>query len=531
MKKIRTFSTVILMMMISFFQYQAMAQDSTATSARNYLATSAMLDEAEGIWDMSIVSNLIVSDSLASQSNRSPYGNYLILRAGKRNDFRKSYNVYTIDTSDYNVPLDFQGRLFSTSLPGIYNFRHYLSGGISVASIVNLSPGRMSIEVVYPDTLVKSIFKDDYLPEVGITVTLFGKKRYPGSFDEVSKDGLTISYLDSSYMRVRDKSQATYCRKVKLNPAGIPLDLCTIYNMNGTPVWQSAISYYNPDNAGNDVPYGRCVEWYDNGNRKSVKTYTDGMLNDTVIKWYSNGRYKYVAFYIDDVLNGVYKTWFEDGSPEVDAVFKDGYVKGNSYTIFNEEGQERQVFFESFSNDQMGWPVCDTKEMSLVIENEKMVVTNRSRKAVYAAIKAPFDPKWNYEAECTVAASDCKEELFYGMVFGKSDDEKNFQYFAVNKKGEYVAGQCINGEISKFAEPKITDALNKDGSADTLSVKTWGGMVYYSVNGSDVFNTFRKDLKGDGLGTYISGKGEFIFSGFSLMVNKFEDDADGFEEE
>jgi len=517
---------IILFLALSF---NSNGQDKSikATDAKNYLENASSPGEAEGIWDMSIVSSLTVSDSLASKSDRNNYGSYIILRTGRTADFRKSYDVYTIDTTDYSIPLEFQGRLTGTSLPGIYNFIYYFADNLSARGIATLSQGRIRFDIVYPDTIVKRIFKENYIPEIGVSVSLLGKKRFPPSIDIIESDGMVMTYLDSSYRRVKDKSLAAYYRKVKLNQAGNPEGLCTIYSMGGTPVWQSALGYYDPDDSNADIPVGRCSTWYPDGKIESARYYNrDGMVTDTLTKWYENGRCKFLACYKDDVSNGVYRTWFEDGSPEVEAVFSDNNLAGNAYTIFNEEGQERRVFYEGFKNNLMGWPETESKDLTIVVDDQEMKISNNSRKATYPCITAPFDPKWNYELECAVAASGCRDELFYGVVFGKTEDDRNYQFFAVNKKGEYVAGQCLDGKTTQFAEPQISAALHKDGTADTLSVKTFGGMVYYSVNGEDVFNTFKKELKGNGLGGYITGKGEFSYGEFSLVVNKFADDAD-----
>lgn len=523
----KAFTPAIILFMALSFNSNAQDKSIKAADAKNYLENATSPGEAEGIWDMSIVSSLTVSDSLASQSKSNAYGSYIIMRTGRTIDFRKSYDVYTIDTSDYSIPLEYQGRMTGTSLPGIYTFRYYFSDNLYVKGIASLSPGRIRFDIEYPDTIVKRIFKENYIPQIGVSVSLLGKKRFPPSVDIKEKDGMVMTYLDSSYRRVKDKSLAAYYRKVQLNQAGNPEGLCTIYSMSGTPVWQSALSYYEPDDSNADIPVGRCSTWYAGGKRESVRYYNrDGMVTDTLTKWYENGRCKFLACYKDDVSDGVYKTWFEDGSPEVEAVFSDNNLVGNAYTVFNEEGQERLVFYDGFKNNQMGWPVAESKDLTIVVDDQEMKISDNSRKPVYPAIAAPFDPKWNYELECTVTASDCRDELFYGMVFGKTDDDKNFQYFAVNKKGEYVAGQCLDGKMTQFAEPQLSDALHKDGTADTLSVKTFGGMVYYSVNGEDVFNTFKKELKGNGLGGYITGKGEFTYGEFSLVVNKFADDAD-----
>jgi hypothetical protein len=527
----KSITAIILLSAVSQVTMKAQTIDITAAEARNYLDTVSVLSEMEGIWSLNLTSYLTVSDTLASQGQSGTNGSYFIIKSGDKANFRKSYNVYTIDTSDFEVPLEYQGSLVSTSLPGIYNFQYYFDENISSGNIATLAAGRLNFDIIYPDTIVKRIFKDDYTSDIGVYVSLSAKKSYPASFDMKSDDGMTLSYLDSTYLRVRDKSQAAYYRKVTLNPVGAPLGLCTVYYMNGNAMWQSGLSYYDPDDANGDVPYGKCITWYENGGKESVKSYVDGMLNDTVQKWYENGRPSSLIFYKRNVPDGIYKTWFESGSPEVDALFSGGVLIGNAYTVFDEEGQERKVFYETFKNNQLGWPVTETKDYNINIDDEALNINNTGKKPLYPSISAPFDAKWNYELECTMAASDCKDDLFYGVLFGKDTDDGTFQFFAINNKGEYLAGEYINGKMTEYADPKVAESLHTDGTPNTLRVKTWGGMVYYSINEEDVFNTFKKELKGNGLGVYISGKGQFSFDDLSLVVNKYVDDAQGMEED
>jgi antitoxin component YwqK of YwqJK toxin-antitoxin module len=522
-KKILKSTVIVILLSVSLsFTLKAQITEITHDNAIQYLDTAKTLNEIEGIWTVDMTSFVMYMDTLAQRGTQNPFTSYFIVKESNLPDYNQDFEVYRIDTTDATLSLVYQGLMEPTSLSGIYYFYYKFGQNFTSKGVVTLSPGKFKADIIYPDTVIKQIFKENYDSNIGVYISLKGRKTYPASFDIKADDGMTISYLDSNFVRVRDKASAKYYRKVKLSSTGVPMGLCTVYYMNGNPMWEAEMTYYDPDDSNKDMPEGRCRTWYESGKLEADKTYRDSNLDDTLRTWYENGRPKALTVYSRGTYAGAYKTWFEDGSPEVVAEFKNGVLVGNSYSVFNEEGQERTVFYDNFNNNQMGWPVAETKDLTISFGDEALIVTSESNKPVFPAITAPFDPQWNFELECTASAEDCKDDLFYGIVFGKKDD-RNFQLFAINNKGEYVVGEYADGKMLTYADPKISEFVKKDGSENTLSVRTWGGMVFYSINQEDVYNTFKKELKGTGLGMYITGKGTFSFDNLSMVVNKFVD--------
>ncbi len=497
--------------------------------AIKYLDTAKVVNEIEGFWDINMTSYVLLNDTLASKGSQNPFTKWFIVKDGYDADFRQDYDFYRIDSDETGEYFEYQGVLEPSSLPGIYYVYYRFAGRLNSKGILTLSPGKLKADIIYPDSIVKQIFVNNYDPALGVTITLDGVKTYPEKFDETDENGMTVSYLDSAYVRVRDKSKAVYIRKVKLNPVGAPLGLCTLYFMNGQPMWEAVMTYYDPDDSKNDIPDGVCRTWYQNGNLDSKRTYINGVYNDTSFTWYENGRPKSEIYYTNGTFNGVYNTWFEDGSPEVIGEFLDGNLKGNMYTVFDDQGQERTIFYEGFGTNQLGWPVADSKDVKVSLDEGILTVVSDSKKNLSPSVEAPFDNQWNYEIECSMIGEECGEDIFYGIVFGKKDD-KNFQFFAYNNKGEFVAGEYVNGKMATFADPAVSEAINRDDS-NTLSIRTWGGMIFYTINKEDVYNTFKKDLPGKGIGAYISGKGTFKFDELSVVVNKYIDSSEDWEEE
>jgi antitoxin component YwqK of YwqJK toxin-antitoxin module len=533
MIKTKAFKSTIITLFISLalsFSLKAQMPDFTHEKAIQYLDTANILSEIEGIWTMDMTSYVMYMDTLASKGTQNPFTSYFIVREGYQPDYNQDYNVYRIDTTDTELSLNYQGLMEPTSLPGIYYFYYRFGNTFTSRGVATLSPGKLNADIVYPDTVVKQIFTSNYDPNLSVYISLKGKKKYPFSLDINTEDGMTVSYLDSNFVRVRNGALAKYYRKVKLSSTGVPQGLCTLYYLNGKPMWEAGMTYYDPDDSNKDIPQGKCRTWYESGKIESEKVYNDGYLDDTLKTWYENGRPKSLIVYSNGIYNGEYRTWFEDGSPELVAEFNKGNVVGNLYTVYTEEGHEKTIFFDNFTNNKMGWPVTETKNLVININDDALNITSESNKPVFPAISAPFDPQWNFELECKTVAENCRNDLFYGIVFGKKDDD-NFQLFAINTKGEFIVGEYVKGKLSTYTDPKISEFIKTDGSDNVLSVRTWGGMIFYSINTEDVYNTFKKELKGNGLGMYISGKGTFSFTDLSMAVNKFVDAEEDWEDE
>ena len=70
------------------------------------------------------------------------------------------------------------------------------------------------------------------------------------------------------------------------------------------------------------------IEWYENGQKEREVTLKDGIEDGLLTSWYENGQKAYEVNYKDGKWDGLFTAWYENGEKEVEANYKDGIEDG-----------------------------------------------------------------------------------------------------------------------------------------------------------------------------------------------------------
>ena len=85
--------------------------------------------------------------------------------------------------------------------------------------------------------------------------------------------------------------------------------------------------------------YGKWVEYYNNGAKKSVKYYDkEGKAAGKWTTYYENGRKWNASMYNDGKLDGAWIYWYENGKKWHQLTYTDGVLKGK-WSFWNEKGK------------------------------------------------------------------------------------------------------------------------------------------------------------------------------------------------
>ncbi len=89
------------------------------------------------------------------------------------------------------------------------------------------------------------------------------------------------------------------------------------------------------------TPYtGWIKKTYDNGQKKGLTQYKDGMWEGLSISWYESGLRQQIFHFKDGKLDGWSMSWYENGKNKEERHFKKGDMHG-LYTQWHENGQKR----------------------------------------------------------------------------------------------------------------------------------------------------------------------------------------------
>mgnify|MGYP003388214696 CR=1 FL=1 len=92
----------------------------------------------------------------------------------------------------------------------------------------------------------------------------------------------------------------------------------------------------------NGKKIGLWVNWYENGQKKSTKTFVDGVLYGEHSYWYEDGKLEKICNHCG---TGVVKLWYENGQIKKDGFYEEGLLNGVcEYYYENGNLKERSIF-------------------------------------------------------------------------------------------------------------------------------------------------------------------------------------------
>jgi len=94
---------------------------------------------------------------------------------------------------------------------------------------------------------------------------------------------------------------------------------------------------------------GLWIEWYENGQKKSLVNYSDGKLNGDSLSWYDDGREAYTGSFKNDKKDGIHTAWYKNRQTRSLATFHNGIQFGN-YNEWFENGQKKVEGFYKNGN-------------------------------------------------------------------------------------------------------------------------------------------------------------------------------------
>jgi len=81
---------------------------------------------------------------------------------------------------------------------------------------------------------------------------------------------------------------------------------------------------------------GTFKTFYENGNCKKIKNYTDGLLDGEFIEFFENLNIKTKVNYKNGKKDGIFQNFYEDGDLKETGLYKDG-LKFGIWTYFNKD--------------------------------------------------------------------------------------------------------------------------------------------------------------------------------------------------
>jgi antitoxin component YwqK of YwqJK toxin-antitoxin module len=144
-----------------------------------------------------------------------------------------------------------------------------------------------------------------------------------------------------------------------------------------------------------EVLSGRSLEYYESGNLKTKLNYKEGLIQDTLKHYYESGQLKNISIWKDGKMNGIAIRYFKNGNTKSKEFFSNGVNTGITKRYY-ENGNLKKI--EHYSKGEIIYFKSFYKDGSIEFENiipetEILEDTISRSESLIIDIKIPFDLK------------------------------------------------------------------------------------------------------------------------------------------
>ena len=135
------------------------------------------------------------------------------------------------------------------------------------------------------------------------------------------------------------------------------------YYRNGQP--ELVVTYKN------GVIHGTSTNYYYNGRKEQEEHYRKGLRQGKSTKWYDNGKVQETAYYVNDTLDGKYKVYYREGTLQISGAFARG-VYDSTWTWWDKQGLKvGEADFEHGDGIQVSWYINGREKSKIPFKDNK----------------------------------------------------------------------------------------------------------------------------------------------------------------
>lgn len=117
---------------------------------------------------------------------------------------------------------------------------------------------------------------------------------------------------------------------------------------------------------------GKSINYYFNGEKELVENYENGVRQGKSTKWYKNEKLKEEMFFVNDTLHGEYKVYYKDGQIRVSGAFHHGLYDGQ-WVWWSQIGLKvGEAMYDKGDGEQTAWYLNGRKKSVIPYKKNEM---------------------------------------------------------------------------------------------------------------------------------------------------------------
>lgn len=353
-----------------------------------------------------------------------------------------------------------------------------------------------------------------------------------------------------------DSSKAAYYRLITYDEKGNPQGIVQDFYITGEKQWEGRLSYIDKLGSGNDVEEGLCTWYYKNGKKSSQGFFVNGKLDGTYKTWFESGARSSEVQYKNGVLHGLYINWYESGMLQNFAVYNEGNLVGNTSILCDEYDRGcTRTFTQNFTNpsaapiggktktkkerysdfsidwskylsyamygesDNSMWPqIKDKQAESKMTDQGYRIKTGKTDG--FRLIHHPIDYSGNFDLDISFVLGKGNDNSKHGLVWGYQD-EKNYYYFRLSGRGNYVIGVMQNGKDQIYHQGSTILYDSGSDLGNYLGITHQEDSLEFFIGYASMYRMPCPVMLGNQIGFIVGPESDVYFISFST-VEKIE---------
>ena len=297
-------------------------------------------------------------------------------------------------------------------------------------------------------------------------------------------------------------------------------------------------------NYANDTLNGKNVNYFDNGNIKSIGEYLMGKKNGKWNYYIQNAEKDYEETYVNGKLNGSFISYYDNKKIYQKGKMVDGYKDGNWLTNYPDGAIKNIIDYDGGTKKPICHECNEYKKCKAVISNYFLKTEIQSDwiasddsyfKETKDGIEVAFSKEksnkifninlnvsWkNYDdisLEVTFKNTD-NTKMKYGISWNENEIENTSNQFLISNEGTYSVENLEDNLYLSSKLEKITSINTEVGGENILKITKKGESIYYSINGILVETQKLKEWEGSTFKILILN--EEKFDSPSIIVKSF----------
>ena len=155
---------------------------------------------------------------------------------------------------------------------------------------------------------------------------------------------------------------------------------------------------------------------------------------------------------------------------------------------------------DDFRDNRNRWPVVSDTHRRFDVSEGRYTLSSATADGYTSSLPIEIDEGSDFQIRCRVTKRSGVSNFFFGLIWGKRDEE-NFFHFAITGQGNVAVARKRDGRFFDYIDPALINRhVRRDDSTNLLVLRKEGPQIRFYVNGYQVHDMPAEPFFANGVG-------------------------------